>query len=98
MRESNERVISIPNVSKRVFLLLLEYIYVDAVKIDVEHAVELYICADLYRMERLREMCCTVVRRNLSACAKAVRCCIGTDAGKVTWPNSPPFSRRFLRA
>lgn len=67
MRESNEKTITIPTISKKVFLLLLEYIYTDAVKVDVEHAIELYIAADLYHMERLREMCCTVVRRNLSA-------------------------------
>jgi hypothetical protein len=67
MRESNERVITIPSISKKVFLLLLEYIYVDAVKIEVEHAIDLYIAADLYHMVRLRDMCCTVVRRNLSA-------------------------------
>jgi len=47
--------------------LLLEYIYTDAVKIDVRDAVELYIAADLYHIERLREMCSTVVRRNLNA-------------------------------
>jgi len=67
MRESVEKTIAIPNVSKTVFLLLLEYIYTDSVKIDVEHAIDLYIAADLYHLERLREMCCTVVRRNLSA-------------------------------
>lgn len=67
MRESVERTIPIPNISKKVFLLLLEYIYTDAVKIDVQHAVDLYIAADLYHIERLREMCCTVVRRNLSS-------------------------------
>lgn len=67
MRESNERSISIPNISKKVFLLLLEYLYIDTVKIDIEHAIELYSAADLYHMERLRDMCCTVVRRNLSA-------------------------------
>lgn len=66
MRESVERVINIPNVSKVTFLLLLEYLYTDSVKIDVEHAVELYMAADLYHFERLREMCCFVVRRNLS--------------------------------
>jgi speckle-type POZ protein len=66
MRESNERSITIPNISRKVFLLLLEYIYTDTVKIDVEHAIELYIAADLYHIERLRDMCCTVVRRNLS--------------------------------
>jgi RCC1 and BTB domain-containing protein len=67
MRESNERVITIPGISKHVFVLLLEYIYIDAVKIEVEHAIELYIAADLYHLDRLRDMCCTVVRRNLSA-------------------------------
>jgi RCC1 and BTB domain-containing protein len=67
MRESVERTITIPNVSKQVFLLLLEYLYTDSVKIDVEYAIDLYITSDLYRLERLRDMCCTVVRRNLSA-------------------------------
>lgn len=66
MRESVERTIAIPSISKTVFLLLLEYIYTDSVKIDVEHAIDLYIAADLYHLERLREMCCTVVKRNLS--------------------------------
>ena len=67
MRESVERTITIPNMKKKVFLLLLEYLYTDAVKIDIENAIDLYIVADLYHVERLREMCCTVVRRNLSA-------------------------------
>jgi hypothetical protein len=67
MRESLEKTIVIPNMPRKVFLLLLEYIYTDSVKIDVEHAIELYIAADLYRLERLRDMCLTVVRRNLSA-------------------------------
>lgn len=66
MRESVERVIPLPNLSRRVFLLLLEYIYCDSVQVPVEDAVELYIAADLYHVERLRDMCCTVVRRNLS--------------------------------
>lgn len=67
MRESVEGVIPIPNVRRDVFLLLLEYIYCDTVKVPVEKAIELYICADLYDMERLREICCNVVKRNLSA-------------------------------
>ena len=33
----------------------------------MEHAIELYIAADIYQLERLRDMCCTVVRRNLNA-------------------------------
>jgi len=67
MRESMERTIAIPSISKSVFLLLLEYIYTDSVKIDVNHAIDLYIAADLYHIDRLREMCCKVVSRNLSA-------------------------------
>lgn len=68
MRESAEKaVIPIPEMSRPVFLLLLEYIYTDSVKIELEHAIELYIAADLYQLERLRDMCCTVVRRNLNA-------------------------------
>lgn len=67
MRESVERRVPIPAISHAVFLLLLEYIYTDTVKIEVENAVELYIAADLYQLERLRDMCCTVVRRNLNA-------------------------------
>jgi len=66
MRESIEREVEIPNVTKAVFLLLMEYIYTDSVVIDVEHAVDLYILADLYGLERLRSICVTVVKRNLS--------------------------------
>jgi len=66
MRECVEREITIPNVSKAVFLLLLEYIYTDSVMIDVEHAVDLYILADLYGLDRLGTICVTVVKRNMS--------------------------------
>lgn len=67
MRESVELIVPIPDISRKVFLVLLEYIYTDSVKIDVEDAIELYIAADIYQLERLRDMCCTVVRRNLNA-------------------------------
>mmetsp|Transcript_18551 Transcript_18551/g.43383 ORF Transcript_18551/g.43383 Transcript_18551/m.43383 type:complete len:740 (+) Transcript_18551:274-2493(+) len=68
MRESEAGVeIPIPNLSYPVFLLIMEYLYTDAVKIEVEHAVELYIAADLYQLSTLREMCCVVVKRNISA-------------------------------
>ena len=67
MRESVEKTIVVPNMQKKAFLLLLEYLYTDSVKIEVEHAVDLYIAADLYQLERLRDMCKTVVCRNLSA-------------------------------
>jgi hypothetical protein len=60
-------IVAVPDISRKVFLLLLEYIYTDSVKIDVENAIELYIASDIYQLERLRDMCCTVVRRNLNA-------------------------------
>ncbi|KAL7556435.1 hypothetical protein ACA910_020346 [Epithemia clementina (nom. ined.)] len=68
MRESVERVIPIPNVRRAVFLLLLEYLYTDTVvNIDADVCVELYICADLYDLERLRDLCWAAVRRHLTA-------------------------------
>jgi RCC1 and BTB domain-containing protein len=67
MRECVERMVPIPDISHSVFLLLLEYIYTDSVKIEVENAIELYIASDIYNLERLRDMCCNVVRRNLNA-------------------------------
>jgi RCC1 and BTB domain-containing protein len=67
MRESVERMVPIVDISRPVFLLLLEYIYTDSVKVTVENAVELYIAADIYRLERLRDMCTTVLKRNLNA-------------------------------
>ncbi|GKY95712.1 hypothetical protein MPSEU_000532000 [Mayamaea pseudoterrestris] len=67
MRESSERTIALPNMSKRIFLLLMEYIYTDTVKIQLDNAIDLYIMSDLYRLDRLRDMCGTFVRRNLNA-------------------------------
>ena len=67
MRESVEKVIPIPNIRRPVFLLLLEYLYTDTVAVDVDVCVELYICADLYDLERLRELCLNAVRRHLNA-------------------------------
>jgi RCC1 and BTB domain-containing protein len=66
MRESVEKTITIPTIPRRAFLLLLEYIYTDSVKVELENAIDLYNAADLYHLERLREMCLNVVRRNLS--------------------------------
>jgi RCC1 and BTB domain-containing protein len=67
MRESTDKTIPIPNISREVFLLLLEYVYTDFVKVEMEHAIELYIASDLYQLERLRDICCSVVRRSLNA-------------------------------
>lgn len=65
MRESIEREIHIPDIPHAVFLLLMEYIYTDAVKIDLEYAVDLFLTADLYQLNRLKNMCVVMVRRSL---------------------------------
>jgi len=65
-RESTEKEIAIPNVSRMVFLQLMEYIYTDSVVIDPDFAVELYILADMYGIHRLQALCVTVVKRNLT--------------------------------
>jgi hypothetical protein len=66
-RESTEQSITIPDTKLQVFLLLLEYIYTNSVKVELEHAIDLYITSDLYQLERFRDICCTVVRRSLTA-------------------------------
>mmetsp|Transcript_11453 Transcript_11453/g.33773 ORF Transcript_11453/g.33773 Transcript_11453/m.33773 type:complete len:110 (-) Transcript_11453:364-693(-) len=59
-------------MSRRVILGIVIPICLDSVKIELEHAVDLYIAADLYQLERLRDMCCVVVRRNLNGDNAAV--------------------------
>ena len=68
MRECEDGAqIPIPNMSYAVFLMILEYLYTDSVKVELEHAVELYIASDLYQLGPLRDMCCVVVRRSIGA-------------------------------
>jgi len=68
MRESEVGAeIPIPTMSRPVFLMILEYLYTDSVKIDIEHAVDLYIASDLYQIATLRDMCSVVVRRGLGS-------------------------------
>eukprot|EP00804_Cyclotella_cryptica_P017747 CCRYP_001181-RA/>CCRYP_001181-RA protein AED:0.06 eAED:0.06 QI:2605/0.71/0.87/1/0.71/0.87/8/186/753 len=68
MRESEAGAeIPIPTMSRPVFLMILEYLYTDTVKIDIEHAVDLYIASDLYQIDTLRDMCSIVVRRGIGS-------------------------------
>jgi len=67
MRESHESTIEMPNVSYDVFMLVLEYLYTDSVKIEVDYAIEFYLLADLYQISRIKEMCILVIKRNLSS-------------------------------
>eukprot|EP00956_Cyclotella_meneghiniana_P041722 scaffold236806_cov119-Cyclotella_meneghiniana.AAC.5 len=65
MKESEEGAEIPIAISRPVFLMILEYLYTDSVKIDLEHAVDLYIASDLYQISTLRDMCSVVVKRGI---------------------------------
>ena len=66
MRESTEREVQMHSVSYAAFLLLMEYIYIDSVRVDAQYAIELFVVADLYQLDRLKETCNAVAKRNLN--------------------------------
>lgn len=57
MRESRLSTIRIEEVRHSVFLCILEYLYTDTVRINLEEAMELFEAADLYCIPRLKTMC-----------------------------------------
>mmetsp|Transcript_127525 Transcript_127525/g.408186 ORF Transcript_127525/g.408186 Transcript_127525/m.408186 type:complete len:521 (+) Transcript_127525:105-1667(+) len=57
MREAQQKTITIPQVSHRVFLALLEYLYTDEVEICLEIAMDLFVAADQFGVERLKMLC-----------------------------------------
>lgn len=57
MREAQQKTVTINNVSHRVFLALLEYLYTDDVEISMDIAMELFVAADQFGVERLKRMC-----------------------------------------
>ena len=57
MRESRLSTIRIEEVRHSVFLSILEYLYTDNVRINLEEAMELFEAADLYCIPRLKTMC-----------------------------------------
>ena len=67
MRESQEREVVITGIRLPVFMALLEYIYVDTVDVDPVVAIELYMAADLYTMDRLKGLCEILVYKYISA-------------------------------
>jgi len=66
MRESVEREIHLPNTNRSIFILLLEYIYTDCVKVEVEQTIDLYALADLYQLKKLRDTCLSVLKWGLT--------------------------------
>jgi hypothetical protein len=57
MREAQQKTITINNVSYRVFLVLLEYLYTDEVEISLDIAMDLFVAADQFGIERLKRLC-----------------------------------------
>ncbi|KAG9416335.1 hypothetical protein AC1031_000736 [Aphanomyces cochlioides] len=67
MRESREMEIPVPSIRIPVFLALLEYLYNDTVstKMTAEMAIELYAAADMYGLDRLKDLCESIVQKGL---------------------------------
>jgi RCC1 and BTB domain-containing protein len=66
MRESNSDTIPIANTRYDIFLALLRYIYTDRVDLSAEDAAELYMTAEMYRLDRLKDLCQMQVLAQLS--------------------------------
>ncbi|CAE7736098.1 MPPalpha1 [Symbiodinium microadriaticum] len=57
MREAQQKTITINNVSHRVFLALLEYLYTDEFEISMDIAMDLFVAADQFGIDRLKRLC-----------------------------------------
>lgn len=57
MRESKEKTIRVEQMSHSVFLMVMEYLYTDKVRIPLDSALELFQAADLYCIPRLKIIC-----------------------------------------
>ncbi|RHY93048.1 hypothetical protein DYB37_001322 [Aphanomyces astaci] len=51
------REVVISDVRRSIFLAFLEYLYTDHVNVDVETAMELFVTADRYGVDRLKKIC-----------------------------------------
>ncbi|GLD93498.1 hypothetical protein PINS_up002090 [Pythium insidiosum] len=57
MLESRAREVVINDVRRPIFLLFLEYLYSDDIDVSVECAMELFVVADRYGVDRLKRIC-----------------------------------------
>jgi len=86
-------------IADLTLLTCMSFVDTDAVKIEVEHAVELYIAADLYQLSTLREMCCVVVKRNISADNAAYMLQVRCAGAGPSWldPSQTEVSRALFQ-
>mmetsp|Transcript_14147 Transcript_14147/g.39114 ORF Transcript_14147/g.39114 Transcript_14147/m.39114 type:complete len:563 (-) Transcript_14147:2003-3691(-) len=69
---SNEdKAIPIHDIRREIFLMLLEYLYTDAVLVDIDHAIELYCAADMYGLPRLKNLCLRPLKLNMTIATAA---------------------------
>jgi hypothetical protein len=78
MKENKENVVEVPDCSKRVFLLFLEYLYLGEVDIVIDNAIELYELSDRYQEDGLSRLCLGAVERGLSD-ANAIELLVEAD-------------------
>ncbi|UIZ27844.1 hypothetical protein KXD40_004310 [Peronospora effusa] len=57
MLESRAREIQITDVRRPIFISLMEYLYTDYIDVAVDIAMELFVTADRYGVERLKRIC-----------------------------------------
>ena len=78
MRESRENEVKVEGCSKDSFLLLLEYLYIGAVDVGMDHALELYVLADRYQVNGLSRQCLEVIGEGLTN-ENAIRMLVEVD-------------------
>merc|ERR1740120_504456 len=57
LREATQRVIPIKNIAYEVFHSLLEYLYTDDIEINLAMAMDLFVAADQFGVDRLKKLC-----------------------------------------
>jgi len=66
MRESIERVVTVPDCSKATFLEVLRYVCMDGFSVRIDDVVEeLWVLADMYQLEGLKLCCMGSLERDL---------------------------------
>ena len=70
MRESIERMVKVPNSSRRLFFTMLEYLHTDVYSLDgileVEDLMDLYEMAHMYQLEGLMSLCMLILEKHLN--------------------------------
>jgi RCC1 and BTB domain-containing protein len=65
MKESRETEVKIMDTRALVFTALMQFLYTDVVDVSPDIAIELFVLADLYALDRLKAQCEAIVHRRL---------------------------------